>query len=100
MNLLNKVKEKAGNAKKAAGKKIALLATTSALVVGSALSAFAAEGSSVSSTMSTTLQTSMNSMVNDFIGYVGVVLPIGLTVFGAVWGIKKAKSFFASMAKG
>lgn len=81
------------------GKKVTMATTAVTLVVGSAMTACAAEAD-VSATMATTLQASMNSMVNDFIGYVGIVLPIGLTVFGCVWGVKKAKQFFAGIAKG
>jgi hypothetical protein len=82
-------------------KKVVAVTTAMSLALSSAVCAFAADGGSTSSiNMADTLKSSMDSMVNDFIGYIAVVLPIGLTVFGAVWGIKKAKTFFGSMAKG
>lgn len=79
-------------------KKLAMFITSLSLVVGSALTAMAEEVTTVD--LSQTLRSSINSMVNDFLGYVAIVLPIGLTVFGAVWGIKRAKQFFSTVAKG
>lgn len=79
-------------------KKLAMFITSLSLVVGSALTAMAEETTTVD--LSSTLSSSINSMVNDFLGYVAIVLPIGLTVFGAVWGIKRAKQFFSTVAKG
>lgn len=79
-------------------KKLAMFITSLSLVVGSALTAMAEEVTTVN--LSETLRSSINSMVNDFLGYVAIVLPIGLTVFGAVWGIKRAKQFFSTVAKG
>lgn len=83
---------------KRAKKKLAMFITSLSLVVGSALTAMAEEVTTVD--LSQTLRSSINSMVNDFLGYVAIVLPIGLTVFGAVWGIKRAKQFFSTVAKG
>lgn len=79
-------------------KKLAMFITSLSLVVGSALTAMAEEVTTVN--LSETLRSSINSMVNDFLGYVAIVLPIGLTVFGAVWGIKRAKQFFSTVANG
>lgn len=94
---MGKVKKFLSGAKR----KVATVATAACLTVGGAMTAFASEGTqTVSQTMSTTLQTSLNQMANDFVGYIGVVLPIGLTVFAATWGIKKAKAFFKNMANG
>lgn len=75
-------------------KKLAMFITSLSLVVGSALTAMAEEAD-----LSTTLQTSVNTMKSDFLGYVAIILPVGLAVFGAVWGIKRAKAFFASIAR-
>lgn len=63
-------------------------------------SAFAEEttGSSLGQTLATSLTSGLQTAVNDFVVYVTAVLPLGLTVFGAVWGIKKAMGFFRTSA--
>lgn len=50
-------------------------------------------------TVSTALQTALNGVVTDFLSYVAMVLPIGLTIFGTVFGVKKAMSFFKTVTK-
>ncbi len=44
--------------------------------------------------ISDTIRTSFTTMQNDLISYIGIVLPIGLTIFGTYWGIQKAIKFF------
>ena len=74
-----------------------ILAAT--VVIGSAMTAMAEEaGSSASATISAALQTGLNTAVTDFVGYVAIVLPIGLTVFATVFGVRKAKGFFKTVA--
>lgn len=70
---------------------------TATAVVGSAVTAMASEASA-SASIGTALQNGLNAAVTDFVGYVALVLPIGLTVFGAVFGVKKAKGFFKTVA--
>lgn len=48
--------------------------------------------------LSDTLRSGLDDAVNDFVGYVALVLPIGLTVFAATFGIKKAMAFFKNLA--
>lgn len=72
-----------------------ILAATA--VVGSAMTAMASEASA-SASISTALQNGLNQTVTDFVGYVALVLPIGLTVFGVAFGVKKAKVFFKTVA--
>jgi hypothetical protein len=44
--------------------------------------------------MKPVLTTSVQSAVTDTISYMSALLPIGLTVFAVVWGVKKAIRFF------
>ena len=77
------------------GNKVAFgSALTSMGVVGTSLSAFAETSSDA---VSTALQTGLHTAVTDFVGYVALVLPIGLTVFGTVFGIKKGMKFFKTV---
>lgn len=66
----------------------------SALTVG----AFAAEPVTTE-TLSTTLQTALQTMLNDFFSYAAVVLPVGLTIFGAIVGISYAIKLFKKISK-
>jgi hypothetical protein len=54
--------------------------------------------SSIGTSISTALTDGLNQAVTDFVTYVTAILPIGLTVFGAIWGTKKAMSFFKTTA--
>ena len=45
------------------------------------------------------LGTALNGVQADLLGYIGIVLPIALAIFGAIWGIRKAISFFRSTAR-
>lgn len=45
---------------------------------------------------STTVSTAVQTAVTDTLEMFAAVLPIGLTVFAALWGIRKAIKFFKS----
>ncbi len=63
------------------------------------LNCFAAEVDAGSAPdLGTTLQTSLNDMVSNLISYVGIALPIALSVVGAFFAIKKVVAFFRSVA--
>lgn len=47
-----------------------------------------------------TLTTAVNTIKTDFLGYVAVVLPVALAIFGVVFGIRKAIGFFRSASGG
>ena len=49
--------------------------------------------------METAMQTALSAVQTDFLGYVAMVLPIGLGIFGTVFGVKKAMSFFKTVTK-
>lgn len=66
-------------------------------VVGSAMTAMAADAEANAS-IGAALESGLNQTVSDFVGYVALVLPIGLIVFGSVFGVKKAKNFFKIVA--
>lgn len=48
---------------------------------------------------SATLSSSLSTVQSDLMGYIAIVLPVALAIFGAIWGIKKAISFFKSTAR-
>lgn len=80
------------------GNKVALGSALASMgVVGTSLSAFAETNSAA---IGTALTTGLNTAVTDFVGYVALVLPIGLTVFGIVFGVKKSVQFFRTVTKG
>lgn len=66
-------------------------------MVATAATTFAAEGEAVN--LSETLKTGLNTAANDLIGYIAVILPIGLTVFAAMFGVKKGMKFFKTIAQ-
>lgn len=45
-----------------------------------------------------TVTSALGSAVSDTISLFGSLLPYALTVFAAVWGVKKAMTFFKKMA--
>ena len=97
MKFFSKVKEKVRNSK---GFRYA----TSALCVGSiaaisAVGCFAAEDTTTVD-MTATLQSALTDMLANIMKYLGVCLPIALTVFGLYFGIKWAINFFKGVAKG
>ena len=63
------------------------------------MSCFATGDESSAPDLSATLQTSFTAVKDDIMGYIALILPIALVVVGAIWGIKKAISFFKSTAK-
>lgn len=73
-------------------RKVVMLATTGALTVGSAMSAFAAE-SSGSIDVAGGMTTALNSFVSDYGLVVLAILPIGLAAFGATFAVKKGLNF-------
>ena len=67
------------------------------MVIGSAISAFAAEAGTVDP--SSVLSESLNSTKGDIFKYIGIILPVALGIMGVFFGIKKAIAFFKSTAK-
>lgn len=78
----------------------ASLATQAALLATTPAFASGAEGgvTDVGSKISAALTSGLNTAITDFVGYVTAILPLGLTVFGAVWGTRKAMNFFRTTA--
>lgn len=58
---------------------------------------FAADESS-GADLQTALSSSFNSMADNIMGYLGIALPIGLTIVGAIFGIKMAIKFFKNVS--
>ena len=99
MKLLKEVRAFAKDLSAKAKRRMAGTTLAATAVMGSAMTAMAEEaGSSASATIGTALQTGLNTAVTDFVGYVAIVLPIGLTVFATVFGVRKAKGFFKTVA--
>ena len=74
------------------------VASVSALIASiGCLSCFAASEVSVPD-MTETLESSFSSMMTNIMGYIGVALPIALSIFAAILGIKLAIHFFGSIA--
>lgn len=92
-------KEKVNNVTLKAKSRFVVVPATCAIAITTATTAMAMDSDSASVTISAALQSGLNAAVNDFVGYVAVVLPIGITVFGTVFGVKKAKAFFNTVAK-
>ena len=88
------------SAKSRASKYIVTLFVVMSMAAMTCMSCFATgEESSTPPDLSATLQTSFTAVKDDIMGYISVILPIALLVVGAIWGIKKAISFFKSTAK-
>ena len=99
MKLLKEVKAFTEELSAKAKRRMVGTTLAATVVIGSAMTAMAEEaGSSASATISAALQTGLNTAVTDFVGYVAIVLPIGLTVFATVFGVRKAKGFFKTVA--
>ena len=92
MNRLNFIKSKAS-------KYIVTLFVVMSMAAMTCLTCFATGEEISSPDIAATLQTSFTTMKNDVLGYIAIILPIALVVVGAIWGIKKAISFFKSTAK-
>lgn len=75
-----------------------LAVCTALATVTCALPAFAAESSQTAVSLSETMSTSLNQAVTDFVSMLGVVLPIGLTVFASTFAVKKGMKFFKNIS--
>jgi len=87
------------SAKSRASKYIVTLFVVMSMAAMTCMSCFATGDESSAPDLSATLQTSFTAVKDDIMGYIAVILPIALVVVGAIWGIKKAISFFKSTAK-
>lgn len=87
------------SAKSRASKYIVTLFVVMSMAAMTCMSCFATGEESSTPDLSATLQTSFTAVKDDIMGYIAVILPIALVVVGAIWGIKKAISFFKSTAK-
>lgn len=87
MSKLHSVKSKAS-------KYIVTLFVVMSMAAMTCLTCFATGEESSAVNISETIRTSFSTMQNDLISYIGIVLPIGLTIFGTYWGIQKAIKFF------
>lgn len=76
-------------------KKIAVSATACMTAVLGCISSFAAEtGQAASSSdLQSSFSTAISSIQSNILGYIGLALPIGLAIFGAIIAIKKGISF-------
>lgn len=64
----------------------------------SCFSVFAAETSGTTSSVQSQFSEAVGGIQSDLMGYILIVVPIALGILGAIFGIKKAISFFKSMA--
>lgn len=92
MKAIEKIKNKVFKSK--SSKYVATAMFAAAVAVMGCINCFATDDVNVS----TLMQTAFNSVKTDIINYVGVALPIALGVFALLFGIKKAISFFKSVA--
>ena len=70
--------------------------SASAVAAMGCISAFATDPA----TPQETLTTAVGTIQTDFLGYVAIVLPVALAIFGVIFGIRKAISFFKGAAGG
>ena len=77
------------------GKKLSIYATAAMMAVLGCISSFAAEGGTAvgSSDLQSSFSSAVSSIQGDVLGYIGIALPIGLAIFGAIIAIKKGISF-------
>lgn len=77
------------------GKKLLISATAAMMAVLGCISSFAAEGETTvgSSDLQSSFSSAVSSIQGDVLGYIGIALPIGLAIFGAIIAIKKGISF-------
>lgn len=92
--IVNKVKNFVNRHKSA----LAVSAVSASLAVTSAVSAFAADADSTTSNVKDQFSTAVSGIQSDLMGYILIVVPISLGILGAIFGIKKAISFFKTMA--
>ncbi|WP_294387811.1 hypothetical protein [uncultured Ruminococcus sp.] len=76
-------------------KKIAVSAVACMTAVIGCFSSFAAEAGQAasSSDLQSSFSTAISSVQSDILGYLGLALPVGLAIFGAVIATKKGISF-------
>ena len=76
-------------------KKIVVSAIACMTAIVGCISSFAAEtGQAASSSdLQSSFSTAISSIQSDILGYIGLALPIGLAIFGAIIAIKKSISF-------
>lgn len=76
-------------------KKIVVSAIACMTAILGCISSFAAEtGQAVSSSdLQSSFSSSVSSIQGDVLGYIGLALPVGLAIFGAIIAIKKGISF-------
>ena len=76
-------------------KKIVVSATACMTAILGCISSFAAEtGQAASSSdLQSSFSSSVSSIQGDVLGYIGIALPIGLAIFGAIIAVKKGISF-------
>ena len=75
------------------------VALVSALIASiGCLTCFAQESEVSMPDMTETLSSSFSTMASNIMGYIGVALPIALTIVGAIVGIKFAINFFTKIS--
>ena len=97
MKVLKNVKNFAGGLSDKAKKAFCTATLASTCAIMNVVPALAAEDglqSGSASTISSALQSGLSSMVSDFMALAALIIPIGLGVFGVVFGIRKGKQFF------
>lgn len=93
--MLSKIKNAFGRRKKA----ISIAFISAIMACLSRLSVFAVDGAaSTTSNVKDQFSTAVSGIQSDLMGYILIVVPIALGILGAIFGIKKAISFFKSMA--
>ena len=93
MKAIEKIKNKVLKSK--TSKYVATAMFAAAVAVMGCINCFATDGEV---NVGTIMQTAFNTVKTDITNYVGVALPIALGVFALLFGIKKAISFFKSVA--
>lgn len=77
------------------GKKLSISATAAMMAVLACISSFAAEGETAvgTSDLQSAFSSAVSNVQGDILGYLGIALPVGLAIFGAIIAIKKGISF-------
>lgn len=80
-------------------KSLSVTALSAFVAATSCVGAFAAETSdSTNSQVQAQFTTAIGGIQNDLLSYILIIVPVVLGILGAIFGIKKAISFFKSMA--
>lgn len=80
-------------------KSVSFAVTGAMLSAMSAVSCFAAETpDNTTSQVKEQFSSAISGIQGDLMGYILLVVPVSLAIFGAYFGIKKAIGFFKSMA--